>query len=127
MQTKQIRKQQGMTLVGLILMLAVLGFIAVLGMKVVPSITEYMAVKNAIVKIKNTGGTPNDMRIAFTKAADVAYIESVSSKDLEITQVNGETEISFAYDKKIPLVGPAFLLIEYAGTTAKNKSGPKIP
>lgn len=127
MQTKQIRKQQGITLVGLILMLAVLGFIAVLGMKVVPSISEYMAVKNAMMKAKNTGGTPVDMRNAFDKAAYASYIESVSSKDLEITQVNGETEISFAYDKKIPLVGPAFLLIEYAGTTAKTKSGPKIP
>jgi hypothetical protein len=29
-------------------------------------------------------------------------------------------EVSFAYQKKIPLVGPASLLIDYEGSTARN-------
>jgi hypothetical protein len=43
----------------------------------------------------------------------------LTGKDLDISSVNGEVEVSFAYDKKIPLVGPASLLIEYQGSTAR--------
>jgi hypothetical protein len=121
MQLQQICKQKGISLVGLIVILAIVGFFAVLGLKIVPSISEYSAVKNAIAKAKSVGGTPNEMRFAFDKAASVAYIETISGKDLDITKVGDEWEVSFAYDKKIPLVGPASLLIEYAGSTAKNR------
>jgi hypothetical protein len=41
---------------------------------------------------------------------------------LTIEREDGGLEVSFAYDKKIPLVGPASLLLEYTGTT--SKSGP---
>jgi hypothetical protein len=33
---------------------------------------------------------------------------------------NGETDISFAYEKRIPLAGNVSLLIDYAATTDKS-------
>lgn len=115
------RKQQGISLVGLIFVLAILAGLAVIGMKVVPTVTEYMAVNKAIVKAKTDGSTPVEIRNSFDKQADVAYITSITGKDLEVYNGGNGLEVSFAYDKKIPLVGPASLLIEYAGTTDKQK------
>jgi hypothetical protein len=61
------------------------------------------------------------MQKAFDASATVGYISAINGKDLIISRgENGETEISFAYEKKIPLVGPASLLLEYEGSTAKN-------
>jgi type II secretory pathway pseudopilin PulG len=114
-------KQQGISLVGLIFVLAILGVLAVLGMKIVPTVSEYMAVKNAIAKAKTSGTTPQEIRSSFDKQADVAYITSITGKDLEVYNNGNGLEVSFAYDKKIPLVGPASLLIEYAGTTDKQQ------
>jgi len=37
---------------------------------------------------------------------------------LKITGAGKDMEISFSYEKKIPLVGPANLLIDYRGGTA---------
>lgn len=115
------RKQQGISLVGLIFVLAILAGLAVIGMKVVPTVTEYMAVNKAIAKAKTDGSTPVEIRNSFDKQADVAYITSITGKDLEVYNGGNGLEVSFAYDKKIPLVGPASLLIEYAGTTDKQK------
>jgi hypothetical protein len=53
-----------------------------------------------------------------------SYISSINSRDLIIEKIDGQTEISFAYEKKIPLVGPASLLLEYEGTTAKGGAKP---
>lgn len=118
-------RQQGVTLVGLIFMLAIVAGIALLGLKIVPTVTEYMAVNKAIGKAKADGDTPAAIRNSFDKQADVAYITSITGKDLEVYNGGNGFEVSFAYDKKIPLFGPASLLIEYAGTTAK--SGAKKP
>lgn len=118
-------RQQGISLVGLIFMLAILAGVALLGLKIVPTVTEYMAVNKAIGKAKADGNTPAAIRNSFDKQADVAYITSITGKDLEVYNGGNGFEVSFAYDKKIPLVGPASLLIEYAGTT--EKSGAKKP
>ncbi|MFS2003440.1 DUF4845 domain-containing protein [Duganella sp. CT11-25] len=115
-----LKRQQGISVVGLIFVLAVLGFIGVLGLKIVPTYTEYRAIQNAIVTAKAAGGSVVEMQKSFDANAIAAYITSISGRDLIIAKENGETEISFAYEKKIPLVGPASLLLEYEGTTAKD-------
>ncbi len=116
--------QQGVTLVGLIVVLAVLGCLGVLALKVVPTYTEYRAIQNAIVNAKAGGGTVLQMQRAFDASATVGYITAINGRDLIISREQGETEISFAYEKKIPLIGPASLLLEYQGTTAKNGMPP---
>jgi type II secretory pathway pseudopilin PulG len=115
-----LNRQQGISLVGLIIVLAILGGIAVLGMKVVPTVVEFMGIKKAIVAAKAAGNTPREIQDSFDKQADVGYLESVKGKDLVIVKRDTGYEVSFSYDKKIPLFGPASLLLEYEGTTEKN-------
>jgi type II secretory pathway pseudopilin PulG len=113
-------KQEGVSLVGLIFILAILGVLAVLGLKVVPTVTEYASIKKAIDLAKASGTTVREIQTSFDKQASAGYIDSISGKDLEIIKDGNDIEISFAYQKKIPLVGPTSLLIDYAGSTAKN-------
>lgn len=114
-------KQTGITLVGLILVLAIVGLIAVLAMKVTPTVTEYFSIKKAIGSVKAAGGSIAEMRTAFDKQAEVGYIDAINGKDLTIVKNGDDTEISFAYQKIIPLVGPASLLLDYAGSTNANR------
>jgi type II secretory pathway pseudopilin PulG len=118
------KRQGGISLVGLIVVLALLGFVLMLGLKIVPTYMEYRAVQNAIVTAKATGGGVIEIQRSFDASATTSYISSISSRDLIIEKTNGETDISFAYEKKIPLVGPASLLLEYEGTTAKGGAKP---
>jgi len=113
-------KQRGISLVGLIVVLAVIGVAALVAMQVLPTYSEYRAVKGAIVKAKGAGTTPQEVRASFDKSAEVGYISSISGRDLTIERVDGGLEVSFAYDKKIHLAGPASLLLEYSGSTAQG-------
>ncbi|MDB5920188.1 MAG: hypothetical protein JWR40_4422 [Massilia sp.] len=112
--------ERGISLSGLILVLAVCGVVAVFAMKVLPTFIEYRAAKGAIAAAKASGGTQKEMQQTFLKNADINSIDSIGGKDLVFTNDNGETDISFAYQKTIPLAGNVSLLIDYAGTTAKN-------
>lgn len=113
-------RQRGVSLGGLIVVLVVLAAFALIGAKVVPTVTEYLGIKKAIASAKASGTTVREIQSSFDKQAEVGYITSISGKDLEIVKNGDDIEISFAYEKKIPLSGPVSLLIDYSGSTAKK-------
>jgi hypothetical protein len=116
--------QRGISITGLILVLAVIGFFGIMGAKIFPTVLEYKAVKNSIEVAKATNGTVREIQQSFDKNADINTIEAITGKDLIISKETGVTEVAFSYEKRIPLVANATLLIAYSGTT--DKSG-KVP
>jgi hypothetical protein len=121
-----LKHQRGLSLVGLILTLGVLVFAAILAAKVAPTVIEYSSIKKAIVSSQQAGKTVREIQVAFDKQADVGYFDAVKGKDLSIVKNGEDMEVSFAYSKKIPLFGPASLLMEYEGTTAKSGATAKM-
>ena len=118
------RRQRGLSLIGLIVLGVVIVFGALLVLKVFPTVTEYLAVKRAVVKARNDGGDPASIRSSFERAAAIDDISSINAKDLQITRrPNGEYAVSFAYEKRIPLVGPAWLLLDYRGEALPPTGG----
>lgn len=116
------KQQKGITLFGLIVWLAILGFIVVLSAKVIPTVVEYTSIKKAISSVKASGGTVKEIRDAFDRQTEVGYIDAIHGKDLDITKNGEDIEINFAYRKIISIVAPVSLLIDYSGTTASSSS-----
>ena len=112
-----LNKQQGVSLTGLILVLMVLGLFALLAIKIVPSYLEFRAVRDGIARAKTAGGSVSDMREAFDKSAGVNNVDAIRGRDLVISSESGSPQISFAYEKRIPLTERATLVIDYDGTT----------
>lgn len=120
MKHRPLARQRGMSLTTLIVLVIIVGAIAVLGMKIVPSVIEYYSIKKALVAAKEAGSTEREIRNSFDRLASATYIDTLKGSDLEITRVDGGLEVSFEYQKKIPLVGPASLVIDFEGTTARK-------
>jgi type II secretory pathway pseudopilin PulG len=115
-----INAQRGISLSGLIFVLAIIGVLAIFGMKVLPTFLEYRSIKDAIVRAKDTNGTVREMQVSFDKNAEINMVSALKGRDLVISKQTGETEISFAYEKRIPLAGNVSLVIDYSGTTDKS-------
>ncbi|MES2318277.1 MAG: DUF4845 domain-containing protein [Pseudomonadota bacterium] len=115
-----LKAQRGVSVSGLIVVLGVIIAIAMLALKVVPSVLEYKSIKDGIVAAKANNGTPAEMRATFDKNADINAVTTITGKDLTINKVNGETEVSFDYEQRIPLFTNVALVIRYAGTTDKS-------
>lgn len=109
--------QRGLSLLGLLVVGAVLVLAALLAMKVVPSALEYNAIRSAITKVASAGGnSARDYEAAFDRYAAIDDITSITGKDLVIERrSDGNAVVSFAYEKRIPLFGPASLVIDYRG------------
>ncbi len=112
-------KQRGISFMGLLFVGIVLAFAGVIGAQVVPTLIEFQAIKKAAVKAANEGSTPPEVRRVFESAAAIDDFKAVTGKDLDISKVGDKVVVAFAYNKEIHMGGPAYLLLKYAGTTAK--------
>ena len=112
-------RQRGITLFGLMFWAIIVGFLALIGMRVLPALNEYFTIKRAINKITSEGSTVPEIRNAFERQKDIEYsITSISGKDLQITKENDKVVVGFAYDKEIELMKPVFLLIKFEGRSS---------
>jgi hypothetical protein len=115
------RDQRGLTLFGLLFWAIVVGFLALLGMRVLPTLNEYFTIKRTVNKITSEGTTVPEIRAAFERQKDIEYsITSISGKDLNITKENDKIVVSFAYDKEVELMKPVYLLIKFEGRSSSN-------
>ncbi|MFZ4551776.1 MAG: DUF4845 domain-containing protein [Aquabacterium sp.] len=115
--TKTAQHQSGITLIGLMFWAVLFCSVALVGMKVIPALTEYRTLSSMVNKVAQTGGsTVPEIRAAFDRAAQVEYgVTSVHSRDLDVTKENDKVVIKFAYDKEIELMDPVYLLIKFQG------------
>jgi hypothetical protein len=119
-----INAERGVSLSGLIFVLAIIGFVGVFAAKIFPTFMESRAIQSAIEAAKATKGSVMEMRQTFDKNADINGVDAITSKDLDFSTEDGETHISYAYEKRIPIVGNATLLIDYSGTTHRSGKAP---
>ncbi len=110
-------RQRGITLIGLVFWAVIVASVALVTMKVLPSVNEFYTIQKAVNKLAKDGGsTVPDIRRDFDKQRDIEYsIQSISGKDLDVSKENDKLVIRFAYDKEIQLVEPVYLLIKYSG------------
>jgi len=110
-------RQRGVTLFGLMFWAVIVGFVALIGIRVLPALNEYFTIKRAVNKIATENlQTVPEIRAAFERTKQIEYsITTISAKDLIVTKENEKVVVAFAYDKEVELVKPVFLLIKFEG------------
>jgi Tfp pilus assembly protein PilE len=116
------KTQRGITLIGLIFVGLIVAFLVVIGMKVLPTVTEYFTIVKAVKKAANESTTVLEVRVSFERTIAVDYISAISSKDLEITKQGDKIVVKFAYDKEIELLDPVYLTIKYRGSSTGSNN-----
>ena len=114
-----MRNQQGVTLVGMVIVGIIIVFVAIGGLKIAPAYIEYYKVKKAIVGVAQTTsrGTVAEVRAAFDRRAAIDDIDVIAGRDLEVTKEGNEIVISFAYPKRISMFGNVSVVIDFAASS----------
>lgn len=103
------RRQGGMTLIGFVIVLGVLGLFAYIGMKLVPMYTEYYAVKQALKGLAQEPGianrNPSSIEDLFFRRLYISYAENVKPENVKITRIDkGGLRIDVNYELRKPLI-----------------------
>ena len=114
MNVRLTKSQRGMSFISVLFVGGVLAVTGVIAAQVVPTAIEYQAVLKA-AQNASEGTTVADVRARFDKSADIDNVKSIRGKDVEVNKSGDRYVVSFAYQREIALVGPAFLTLKYSG------------
>ena len=102
------RNQGGMTLIGFVIVLAVVGFFAYIGMKLFPMYSEYYAVKQALKGLQAEPGIadkdPGKIQDLFFRRLYISYAEDVKPENVKIERIDAGWKMSVSYEVRKPLV-----------------------
>ena len=108
--------QRGVTLTGLMILLLVLIFVALLGFKLIPAYIDFYTAKKAINAVARQGTTAAEIRRSFELRSAIDDIK-VRPSDLDITKDGNELVIGFAYRKEVPLFANVGIYIDFAASS----------
>ena len=103
------RKQSGLSLVGFLVVLAVVGFAAYVGMKLFPMYQEYYSVQSAMKGLANEPGVadmdPAKVQDLFFRRLYINYSENVKPANVKIERIDSGWNMKVNYEVRRPLVG----------------------
>ena len=103
-------KQSGITLIGFLIVIAVVGFFAYMAMKLLPSYSEYMGVVKAMNQISTegtNGKSLDEIRRDLMFKMNFQYVDDATIKPTNITikrDTGGVSSLHVVYDKQIPFM-----------------------
>ena len=116
------KRQRGITLTGTIITLAVLGFLGVMGAKLMPAYIDYFAVKKMFASMEQAGDfklSVREIRKSFDTRNTIESVNDVKGDDLEIGKEAGETVVSLSWQKKVSMVGNLSACLDFYVTSQK--------
>lgn len=114
------QRQRGATLIGMVVIIAIIGFGLYGAIRLTPLFFEYMAVVRAMDQTaKEHAGTPtnaNDLRIALDRRWTVEDIKSISPKDIEIKKTGNGWTMRAWYRGEAPFIANVSLVVDFDKT-----------
>ena len=112
-------RQRGATFLGMVLILAILGFALYAGIRLTPVYLEYMAVARALEQTakENSGATsPQELRNALDRRWTIETIDSIQPKEIEIKKAGSGFSMRAWYRAEAPFVANISLVVDFDKT-----------
>ncbi|MGH8250433.1 MAG: DUF4845 domain-containing protein [Steroidobacteraceae bacterium] len=111
-------RQRGMTFLGIIVLVIVVGAWIYAAIRLVPKYLEYTKVAATLEKVRdeydsNPGTTDFMIRKAIERHFDIEMVEIITSNDIEIKREGGVFYVRAVYEDTVPLAGNVSFLVEF--------------
>ena len=110
-------------MIGFVLALATLIFVAYLGMRIVPIYINYYSVVRAMDGMQETPGlarkTPMVIRDALYDRLWVSYMDDLTDKNVKITRSNG-VNVRVVYAIREPIIGNLDIIVSFDRSVKLN-------
>jgi len=114
-------RQRGMTFLGILLIIIVVGAWVYAGIRLVPKYLEYVRVAATLEKVRdefesNPGSTEFMLRKAIERHFDIEMVTAIDSEDIEIKKEGGSFTMRANYEETVPLVSNISFLLTFDKT-----------
>ena len=122
------RTQRGITLIGFVIVLGLVGFFAYIAMKLVPMYSEFYAVKQAIKGLQQEPGIANrdpaKIQDLFFRRLYISYAENVKPANVKIERISGGWNMSVEYEVRKPLIYNLDVVGKFSTSEELTNRGP---
>jgi hypothetical protein len=112
--------QLGMTFIGLLCILALVGAIGYAGVRLIPVYLNYMklarTMESAASEFKGETGSLDGVRKSLDRHWAIEDITAVDQKDIEITKDDNGLQLHVAYDDAVPYIANVSLSVHFDKT-----------
>jgi Domain of unknown function (DUF4845) len=112
-------RQRGATLLGMVVIIAIIGFALYAGIRLTPLYLEYMAVARALEQTakENSGATsPQTLRNSLDRRWTIETIDSIQPKDIEIKKAGSGFTMRAWYRAEAPFISNVSLVADFDKT-----------
>lgn len=113
----QPARQSGMTLIGFLLMFLLIGFFALLTLKLVPIYLEHFKISSSLqslTKEPDIGAkTKEDILKMLDRRWEINMVEAVTAKDVVVTRQPGKLKVQIAYEATTHILGNVDALVYF--------------
>jgi hypothetical protein len=116
-----MKRQRGVTFVGMIFIAGIIVFVAIIGLKLVPAYIDYATIRNHVREVARSpearSGNLRDVQVAFMKRIQIDNISVVTPEDLEVVKDGSGVILTVSYSNKIQLFGNVSACIDFVATS----------
>ncbi|HCK81711.1 MAG TPA: DUF4845 domain-containing protein [Candidatus Competibacter sp.] len=109
-------RQRGMTVIGMLLLIVAIAFVALVGMKVIPMYIQYYSIKSTIESIRKEPQLAQmstlDIQNAIQKRFDIGYVNNINARDLKIRNERNGRVIDLVYNDERELFYKLFVVLK---------------
>lgn len=112
-------RQRGITFIGLLFIIAIVGLPVFAIIKLVPVYLNYMAISRNLESLRTEfkgAPDPGGIRRSLDRHWNIDYVTTLDTKDIEITKDGGVVVVHAAYDDKVSYLGNISLLVSFDKT-----------
>jgi hypothetical protein len=114
------RRQQGMTFIGLLCILVLVGMIGYAGVRLVPVYLNYMklarTMESAAAEFKGEAANLDNVRKSIDRHWAIEDITGIDQKDIEITRDDSGLTLHATYDDSVPYIANVSLSVHFDKT-----------
>jgi len=114
------RSQRGMTFIGLLCILALVGTIGYAGLRLVPLYLNYMKVARSMdvtaAEFKGENPDQGGIRRSLEKHWQIEDISNVEAKEVEILKDDNGLSLHVSYDDSVPYISNVSLAVHFDKT-----------
>jgi hypothetical protein len=104
-----------MTGIGWLIVLGLIGFFALLTLRMLPSYLEYYKIVSTLESIAEESGfdSPAEIRDLLERRFDISYVNTILPKDVQIKSAGQNYRVRAKYDSKVHLFGNVSVLMAF--------------
>ncbi len=114
---QSLNKQQGLTFISWLVILIVVGFMVMIGLKITPVYLEHFAVKNSIESLKQepllSRKPVTEIRKLLMRRFDMNSIAFLKKDEILITRAGGITKVNVKYEVRKPVIANLSLVMSF--------------